>query len=126
MRAAEVLGADFAYMGTRFAATKESMAPDAYKSLLVSQHMADIVTTDRISGLSATFMRGSIEAAGLDPDNLPLTKGPFQPSLPEGITAWRDIWSAGHGVGGIEDIPSVAELVSRLQTQYGAATSSPG
>src|SRR3546814_10054576 len=69
--AAQVLGADFCYMGTRFAATAESLAPPAYKELLVSQQMADSITTDRISGMSATFLRGSIEGAGLDPDNLP-------------------------------------------------------
>jgi nitronate monooxygenase len=120
IRAAEVMGADFAYMGTRFAATRESAAPPAYKELLVSQRLADIMTTDRISGLNATFMRGSIEAAGLDPDNLPPTKGRFQPDLPEGIKAWRDVWSAGHGVGGIDDVPTVAELAARLEAGYGA------
>ncbi len=125
IRAAEILGADFAYMGTRFAAAQESRAPDAYKALLVSQRLADIVTTDRISGLKATFMRGSIEAAGLDPDNLPPTKGLFQPDLPEGVKAWRDVWSAGHGVGTIDDIPSVAELVDRLEAEYRAPNPSP-
>ena len=121
VRAAEVLGADFAYMGTRFAATQESMAPPAYKELLLSQQMADIVVTDRISGLPATFMRGSISAAGLDPDDLPPPIARFKAMLPEGIKAWRDVWSAGHGVGGIEDIPPVAELVDRLRAGYALA-----
>jgi nitronate monooxygenase len=121
IRAAEMLGADFAYMGTRFAATRDSAAPSGYKALLVSQRMADIITTDRISGLNATFMRGSIEAAGLNPDRLPPRKGQFQPDLPEGIKAWRDVWSAGHGVGAIDDIPTVAELVARLEAGYRAA-----
>ena len=121
VRAAEVLGADFAYMGTRFAATRESLAPEAYKALLVSQGMADILVTDRISGLPATFMRGSIEAAGLDADNLPPISGRFQPDLPEGIKGWRDVWSAGHGVGSIDDIPTTAELVRRLAEEYRAA-----
>lgn len=118
IRAAEALGADFAYLGTRFAATQESLAPADYKELLTSQAMSDIITTDRISGLSATFMRGSIAAAGLDPDNLPPTKALFQPDIPPSIKAWRDVWSAGHGVGSIHDIPSVAELVQRLAAEY--------
>lgn len=121
VRAAKVLDADFAYMGTRFAATRESMASDAYKSFLVSQAMADIMTTDRISGLPATFMRGSIKAAGLDPDDLPPLIAQFRPNLPEGVKPWRDVWSAGHGVGSIHDIPSVADLVARLRAAYTAA-----
>jgi nitronate monooxygenase len=113
-----VLGADFAYMGTRFAATEESNASAAYKALLVSQQTSDILITDRISGLNATFMRGSIVARGLDPDNLPPATGLFKPALPNGLKAWRDIWSAGHGVGLIEDIPSVGALVARLAAEY--------
>lgn len=121
VRAAEVLGADFAYMGTRFAATQESMANPAYKDLLVSQRMADIIVTDRISGLPATFMRGSITAAGLDPDDLPPPIARFKPNLPEGTKAWRDVWSAGHGVGSIDDIPPAAELIARLRQGYAEA-----
>jgi nitronate monooxygenase len=118
IRAAETLGADFAYMGTRFAATRESLASAPYRDLLVSQQMADVITTDRISGLSATFLRGSIAAAGLDPDALPPVKQRFKPDLPEHIKAWRDVWSGGHGVGLIDDVPSVAELVARLEQGY--------
>jgi nitronate monooxygenase len=125
VRAAEVLGADLAYMGTRFAATRESRASDAYKALLVSQKMSDIVVTDRISGLPATFMRGSIAAAGLDPDDLPATNGRFDSGLPPHIKAWRDVWSAGHGVGSITDIPSVADLARQLVADYRAAGGSP-
>lgn len=121
VRAAEVLGADFAYMGTRFAATQESMANPAYKELLVSQRMADIIVTDRISGLPATFMRGSITAAGLDPDDLPPPIARFKPNLPEGTKAWRDVWSAGHGVGSIDNIPPAAELIARLRQGYAEA-----
>jgi nitronate monooxygenase len=118
VRAAEVLGADFAYMGTRFIATQESAAPEPYKQLLVSQESADVMITERISGHTATFMRGSISAAGLDPDNLPERKGLFQPNLPDGIKAWRDVWSAGQGVGSIKDLPTVSALVERLAAEY--------
>lgn len=116
--AARTLGADFAYMGTRFAATKESLASHDYRSLLVSQQMADVVTTDRISGMSATFLRGSISRVGLDPDDLPATKGFLQPAIPDALKAWRDIWSGGHGVGLIDDVPTVAELTDRLEAEY--------
>src|SRR3546814_8945337 len=110
MAAARALGAALVYMGTRFSASEESLASEAYKSLLVSETMADVVLTDRISGLPATFLRGSIVQAGLDPDALPDRLELFKPNLPEGIKAWRDVWSGGHGVGSIIDTPPVAEI----------------
>jgi nitronate monooxygenase len=121
--AAEIIGADFAYMGTRFAASRESLAAEAYKAFLVSQRMDDIITTDRVSGIPANFMRGSIEALGLDPNNLPERHAPFRPELPVGVKAWRDVWSAGHGVGAIDDLPPVSDLVDRLAREYHAARS---
>ena len=121
VKAAITLGADFAYVGTRFAATQESLANDAYRALLLSETMADIIVTDRITGMKATFMRGSLVRAGLDPNALPPPKGFLQPDLPEESKAWRDIWSGGHGVGLIEDIPPVAELVARMAAAYDAA-----
>ena len=123
--AAQTLGADFAYMGTRFAATRESMADPAYHELLVSQQMADVVITDRLSGMTATYLRGSIARVGLDPDNLPPTAGFLKPTIPEHIKAWSDVWSGGHGVGTIDDIPPVAELVDRLEAEYRAAGGKP-
>lgn len=119
--AARALGADLAYMGTRFAASEESLASDAYKELLVSETMADVILTDRISGLPATFLRGSIVRAGLDPDALPERLEQFRPNLPDGVKAWRDVWSGGHGVGSIADTPPVAEIVRRLAFEYEAA-----
>lgn len=116
-----MLVADFAYMGTRFAATQESIAAAEYKDLLVSQRMADVLTTDRVSGMNATFLKGSLRRVGLDPDNLPPTRGFLQPDLPGELRAWRDIWSGGHGVGLIDDIPTVAELVQRLEQDYSVA-----
>ncbi|QUM74029.1 NAD(P)H-dependent flavin oxidoreductase [Sphingopyxis granuli] len=121
IHAAEALGADFAYIGTRFAASQESMASDDYKALLVSQQMADVVTTDRISGMNATFLRGSITRVGLDPDDLPITAGFLHPTIPAGLKPWRDIWSGGHGVGAIDDLPPVAELVERFAIEYRSA-----
>lgn len=119
--AARALGADLVYMGTRFAASEESLAPAPYKALLVSETMADVILTDRISGLPATILRGSIVRAGLDPDALPERLELFKPNLPEGIKAWRDIWSGGHGVGSIIDVPPVAEIVDRLAAEFEAA-----
>lgn len=105
-------------MGTRFIATQECGVPTAYKELLVSQGTEDVVATDAITGLQANFLRGSIVGAGLDPAALPAPKGLFQPAIPEDIKGWRDVWSGGHGVGLIDDVPSVAELVDRLRREY--------
>ncbi len=118
VRAATALGADLAYMGTRFAATQESRAAASYKEMLTQHNMGDIVVTDRISGLPAAFMKGSLIAAGLDPAALPPLKAPFIADLPENIKPWHDVWSAGQGVGIITDIPTVEELVSRLAEEY--------
>ncbi|MCR9214313.1 MAG: nitronate monooxygenase [Proteobacteria bacterium] len=121
IRAAEVLGADLAYLGTRFIATEEARADAAYKDMIVTEETADIVYTNAISGVPANFMRSSLTAVGLDPDNLPAPDGPFRPNLPEGLTAWNKIWSAGQGAGLIKDIPKTADLVSRLVSEYKAA-----
>jgi nitronate monooxygenase len=121
IKAAQALGADYAYMGTRFIATQESNVPEAYKELLLSQGTGDVVATNAITGLLANFMRGSIAAVGLDPDELPAPKALFKTSIPDGIRGWRDVWSAGHGVGLIDDLPTFRELVERLQAEYAAA-----
>lgn len=120
IRAAQVLGADMAYIGTRFIATREARTPAGYKEMLVRHGSKDIVLTDAISGLPANYLRGSIVAAGLDPDRLPRPKGLFQPDLPEHLKAWRDVWGAGQGAGLIEDVPTVDELVARLRAEYDA------
>ena len=118
IRAAEVLGADLCYVGTRFIATQESLASDSYKAMLVSEASSDIIYTTAISGLAANFMRSSIAEAGLDPDALPPPLGPHRGALPDGVKAWKHIWSAGQGVGMINDIPNVAEIVDRFARQY--------
>jgi nitronate monooxygenase len=127
IRAAEVLGADLAYLGTRFIATRESDAPEEYKQLLVSQTSADVVYTGDIAGVPANWMVESIRRVGLDPDHLPkpLGRGMRHDHLPEGVTPWKNLWSAGQGVDLIEDIPTVAELVIRLRREYVAACEAP-
>lgn len=113
--AARALGADLAYIGTRFIATRESMVSDAYKQMIVSGRAADIVYTSAISGVPASFLRPSMIAAGLDPENLP-THGKMD--LGSEAKAWKTVWSAGQGVGSITDIPAAADLIARLERDY--------
>ena len=118
--AARAAGADFAYLGTRFIATTESRAPEDYKQMILAATAKDIVYTNAISGVNGNFLRASLEAAGLDPANLP----EFNRELHLGSSekrAWKNIWSAGQGVGAIQDVPSTAELVARLRAEYAAA-----
>ncbi|WP_404379467.1 NAD(P)H-dependent flavin oxidoreductase [Caenispirillum salinarum] len=116
--AARMMGADFAYMGTRFIATAESRAVEAYKQMIHDAQVADIVYTDSVSGVNANFLRESLVNAGLDPQNLPPKK---DLDMAGEAKAWRDIWSAGHGVAAIGDIPRAGELVARLEDEYKAA-----
>jgi nitronate monooxygenase len=126
IRAAEILGADLAYLGTRFIATKEAAAPEAYKNMLVEGGVGDVVYTRGVNGLPASWLKASLRSIGLDPENLLIPdKGRSTDHLPEGKKPWRDIWSAGQGIGLICDIPSVAELVRRLQVEYVAACAVP-
>lgn len=127
VRAAEILGADLAYMGTRFIATQESDAPQAYKDLLVSQTSSNLMFTDRIAHVPANWIMESMRLVGLDPADLPHpVKGEDRYShLPEAARPWKSIWSAGQGIDLIHDIPSVAELVSRLRREYLTACETP-
>ena len=111
--AAVAAGADLAYMGTRFIATAESASPTAYREMIVGAGAADIVYTPAVSGIPANFMAASLAAAGVDP------AGPAAET--EDVKAWRDVWSAGHGVAAITDVPTVAQLVDRLEGEYLAA-----
>jgi len=124
IRAAEVLGADLAYMGTRFSATVESLAPPEYKRMMVDSSAADILLTDRLTGINANYMRASLEAAGFDIEKLLAGGAPAPSEVLESVKAWRDLWSAGHGVSLIDDIPTTAELVARLEAEYRAASGS--
>ena len=127
IRAAEVLGADLAYLGTRFIATREADAPEEYKGLLVSQTSADLMYTGDIAGVPANWMVESIRRVGLDPEDLPKPqgRGMRHDHLPESVVPWKNLWSAGQGVDLIDDIPTVAELVRRLRREYVAACETP-
>ncbi len=127
IRAAEVLGADLAYLGTRFIATRESDAPAAYKDLLVSQTSSDLMYTPKVAGVAANWLVESLRMAGLDSNDLPepLGRGMRHDHLPEGVAPWRNLWSAGQGIDLIHDIPTVAELVARLRTEYADACRVP-
>lgn len=120
IRAAEVLGADFVYMGTRFIATEEANAEPGFKQMILDAESTDVVYTDKVTGLSANFLRASLIRAGLDwSDNAPIP--PATVENEEEMIAWRDIWSAGQGVGLIKDVPTVAELARRLKAEYASA-----
>jgi nitronate monooxygenase len=120
--AAEAMGCDLAYLGTRFIATRESLAADRYKQMIVDSNSGDIVYTPLFSGVHGSYLAGSIRNAGLDPYNLPVNEAPGQyRSREDRPKTWKEIWGAGQGVGNIDDIPTVAELVDRLEIEYRAA-----
>jgi nitronate monooxygenase len=117
--AAEAMGCDLAYLGTRFIATRESLAVDRYKQMIVESNSGDVVYTPLFSGVHGSYLAGSIRNAGLDPYNLPVEDAPGQyRNREERPKTWKEIWGAGQGVGNIDDIPSVAELVERLEREY--------
>lgn len=116
--AALLLGADLAYLGTRFIATRESLAPEAFKRMIVAGRAADVVYTAAISGVHGNFMRQSLIEAGLDPDNLPPKPEMNMDRGEREKRAWRHIWSAGQGIGTIDDVPGVAELCARLRHEF--------
>jgi nitronate monooxygenase len=120
--AAEAMGCDLAYLGTRFIATRESLAAGRYKQMIVDSGAGDIVYTPLFSGVHGSYLAGSIRNAGLDPENLPVheTAGLYR-SREDRPKTWKEIWGAGQGVGDIDDIPSVADLVDRLEAEYRAA-----
>lgn len=120
--AARAMGADLAYVGSRFIATEESDAPQAYKQAVVASSADDIVYSDYFSGVKANYLRHSIEAAGLDPYAIGGTRAPAGYVGPatgaEAAKRWKDIWAAGHGVGSIRDVPPVAALIDRMHVEY--------
>ena len=125
VRAAQVLGADLAYMGTRFIATREASVPDAYKAMLVTGGVEDVVYTRGVNGLPASWLKASLRGIGLDPENLFIPAGRSTDHLPRGKTPWRDIWSGGQGLGLIDDIPATVDLIARLAREYADACAVP-
>jgi nitronate monooxygenase len=121
--AAQAMGADFAYIGTRFIATREANAQEAYKQCLVDSAAVDVVYTPYFTGVHGNYLKRSIEAAGLDPENLPVKDKDAMNfgSAAGAAKAWKDIWGAGQGVGTIDDIPPVADLIARMKKEYRAA-----
>lgn len=122
--AAQAMGADLVYMGTRFIATREANAVAPYKQMIVDSGSKDVTYTNMFSGVHGNYLSRSMIAAGLDPANLPapeVGKTYVAGHKREKPRAWRDIWGAGQGSGAIDDIPSVAELVDRMEQAYRAA-----
>lgn len=119
--AARACGADLAYMGTRFIATEESMAAPEYKQMVVQAKAADITYTPAVSGIPANFMRQSLEKNGIDPKAVKDMNFGGEMAANEEAKAWKTIWSAGHGVSAINDIPKVADLVGRMKSEFQTA-----
>lgn len=123
--AAQLLGADLAYMGTRFIATTESDAQPEYKQMILGAKAADIIHTPAVSGVPASFMRQSLEQAGFDLNQLQnkgeINYGEKLKPISDEAKAWKTVWSAGQGVGEISDVPNTAELIARLDREYQAA-----
>jgi nitronate monooxygenase len=120
--AAQAMGADFAYIGSPFIATDEARASDGYKQGIVEGTAADIVNSSLFTGVNGNYLRPSIVAAGLDPDNLPDGNSElmsFESST--GAKAWRDIWGSGQGIGAVDRVGPVADFVDRLASEYAAA-----
>jgi nitronate monooxygenase len=122
--AAQAAGADFGYIGSAFIATREANAPEAYKRMITDSSAEDIVYSNLFTGVHGNYLKPSIVAAGLDPENLPVSDKSKMNFGSGGNTekkAWRDIWGCGQGIGLLDDVVSVAELVARLEQEYKAA-----
>lgn len=118
--AAECIGADLAYMGTRFIATKEANAVDEYKDMIIDSDADDIVYSSLFTGIHGSYLKGSIVKSGIDPENLELgDKNTMNFDSSESkAKAWKDIWGAGQGVGSMKDIPNVSDLVDEIEQDY--------
>ena len=119
--AAQAAGADFGYIGSAFIATKEANAPQGYKDMITQSAGDDIVYTNLFTGVHGNYLRPSVVAAGLDPDNLPVSdpsKMNFGSGGSSKSKAWRDIWGCGQGIGGVKSVQSAGELVARLKREY--------
>ena len=122
--AAQAMGADLGYIGSAFIATQEARAQQGYKDMIVSSAADDIVYSNLFTGVHGNYLRPSIVAAGLDPDNLPQSdpsKMNFGSGGNQEAKAWRDIWGCGQGIGAVKDVPTVAQMVARLSAEYETA-----
>lgn len=124
LRAAEVLGCDLGYMGTKFIGTRESMADERHKQMLVDGSADDILLTTAFTGLQTSMLKPSILAAGLDPDDLP-ARGAIDVGKDIEVNAresrperWRDIWSGGHSISGVTEVMEANDLVARTVAEY--------
>jgi nitronate monooxygenase len=120
--AAQAMGADFAYIGSAFIATDEARAPEGYKQMVVDSSSADIVYSNLFTGVHGNYLKGSIRAAGLDPDSL-ASSDPSRMDFGGGGAkkAWKDIWGSGQGIGAVKRVLPTAELVARLAAEYRCA-----
>jgi nitronate monooxygenase len=119
--AAQAMGADFAYIGSAFIATDEARASDAYKQMIVASNSDDIVYSNLFTGVHGNYLRGSIVAAGMDPDKLP-ESDPSAMNFGGGAAkAWKEIWGSGQGIGAVREVLPAAQLVARLKREYQAA-----
>jgi len=131
IRAARILGADFAYVGSAFIATKEANAIERYKQMIVSSSADDIVYSNLFTGVHGNYLKPSILAAGMDPENLATSDpskmnfGSETPSDRVGPKVWKEIWGSGQGIGSIEQIVTTAELIARLKKEYDEAVDGP-
>lgn len=116
--AAQAMGADFAYVGTRFIATQEARAVDAYKQMIVDSTAQDIVYSSLFTGIHGNYLKDSVRKAGLNPDNLPSADKTAMNFGQGAVKAWKDIWGSGQGVGQMDDVPATAVLVERLKAEY--------
>ncbi|MDG0853479.1 NAD(P)H-dependent flavin oxidoreductase, partial [Roseateles puraquae] len=119
--AAQAMGADLAYIGSAFIATEEARASADYKQMIVDSNSDDIVYSNLFTGVHGNYLRGSVVAAGLDPDNLP-ESDPSKMNFGGGAAkAWKDIWGSGQGIGAVKQVVPAGELVARLKREYAAA-----
>ncbi|MEG9225422.1 NAD(P)H-dependent flavin oxidoreductase [Aeromicrobium sp. Sec7.5] len=119
--AALAAGADFAYVGSAFLATHEANVTDDYKQMIVDSGAGDIIYSNLFTGVHGNYLRGSIEAAGLDPADLPTSDPSAMSFGTDDSKAWRDIWGSGQGVGAVDGVRDVADLVARFRTEFDAA-----
>jgi nitronate monooxygenase len=121
--AAQAMGADFAYMGTRFIASEEANASEGYKSAIVDASASDILYTPFFTGIPGNYLKASIAAAGLDPANLPQPDSGASNFGSTRVKPWKDIWGAGQGVGGIASVLPTRQIVDTLRSEYADAKS---